>query len=201
MNTYTNSTPTTAGMAPSMAAGAVGATGVTIPPDVAREHFLDWLRDAHAMEEQAETMMSTLSARLEHYPALKQRIDLHIEETREQARMLQTCLTRYDTDNSTMKDMTGKVMASVHGMATMFASDEVIKGGLMSYAFEHFEIATYNTLIAGARALGDQESLQVFETILLQERAMADWLAEHLPETTMSYLLIAANDSTAAAKR
>jgi len=34
------------------------------------EHYHDWLRDAHAMEKQAESMLSKMSGRLEHYPAL-----------------------------------------------------------------------------------------------------------------------------------
>lgn len=193
MSSFTTpvSTDTTASRA---AAAAVNTTEVT------RDHFLDWLRDAHAMEMQAETMMSTLASRLEHYPELKQRIEVHIEETREQARLLETCLQRYASDTSTMKDMTGKAMATVHGMASMFASDEVLKGGLMSYAFEHFEIAAYTALMAGARALGDTESLAVFETILAQEQAMADWLAEHLPETTLTYLSIAEQAGSATAK-
>jgi ferritin-like metal-binding protein YciE len=191
--------------APNANANATGTTtaaaGLATPSTVTREHFLDWLRDAHAMEEQAETMMTAMASRLEHYPALKQRINLHIEETREQQRLLQTVLTRYDTDTSAFKDMTGKIMATVHGAASMFASDEVLKGGWMSYAFEHFEIATYTTLIAGAQALGDMESVRVFETILAQERAMGDWLAEHMPETTQTYLALAEQADTSTAKR
>mgnify|MGYP002716823196 CR=1 FL=1 len=40
----------------------------------AREHLLDWLRDAHAMEQQAEKMLKAQAERLEHYPELKARI-------------------------------------------------------------------------------------------------------------------------------
>ena len=36
----------------------------------AKDHLLDWLRDAHAMEEQAEHMLRSQSSRLEHYPQL-----------------------------------------------------------------------------------------------------------------------------------
>ncbi|WP_053572263.1 DUF892 family protein [Caballeronia cordobensis] len=46
-----------------------------------REHLLDWLRDAHATEQQAEQMLLAQSGRLEHYPQLKARIDQHLEET------------------------------------------------------------------------------------------------------------------------
>ena len=47
----------------------------------AREHLLDWLRDAHAMEQQAEQMLKAQAARIENYPALKARIEAHLEET------------------------------------------------------------------------------------------------------------------------
>jgi ferritin-like metal-binding protein YciE len=43
-----------------------------------QENLLDWLRDAHAMEQQAEKMLKAQSERLEHYPQLKARIDFHI---------------------------------------------------------------------------------------------------------------------------
>ena len=36
--------------------------------DGLREHLLDWLRDAHAMEQQAEQMLKAQAARIEHYP-------------------------------------------------------------------------------------------------------------------------------------
>ncbi|MCO6740543.1 ferritin-like domain-containing protein, partial [Streptomyces sp. CHA15] len=32
-----------------------------------QDNLIDWLRDAHAMEEQAEKMLSAQAARLEHY--------------------------------------------------------------------------------------------------------------------------------------
>lgn len=43
------------------------------------ENYVDWVRDAHAMEEQAEAMLSRMAERLEHYPELKSRILQHIE--------------------------------------------------------------------------------------------------------------------------
>ncbi len=50
-----------------------------------KDHVLAWLRDAHAAEEQAETMLSTMSGRLENYPELKARVDQHIGETQRQS--------------------------------------------------------------------------------------------------------------------
>jgi len=38
----------------------------------------DWLGDAHAMEQQALTMLKGKESRLENYPDLRQRISQHI---------------------------------------------------------------------------------------------------------------------------
>ena len=40
----------------------------------AEENLNDWLRDAHAMEQQAEKMLEATSSRLENYPELRERM-------------------------------------------------------------------------------------------------------------------------------
>src|SRR5690606_10289326 len=82
---------------------------------VAKEHFMDWLRDAHAMEEQAETMLKAMEQRLDHYPELRTRISQHIQETRHQAERLRHCIQDLGGGTSLMKDMAGKFMASMQG--------------------------------------------------------------------------------------
>lgn len=59
-----------------------------------QDNLLDWLRDAHAMEQQAESMLKGQAERLEHYPQLKGRIVQHIEETQGQQRLLLECIER-----------------------------------------------------------------------------------------------------------
>lgn len=154
----------------------------------AEENLMDWLRDAHAMEEQAEKMLSATADRLEHYPELKAKILQHLEETRQQAELIRHCIERRGGDTSTTKDAMGKMMAMAQGMSGMFVSDEVVKVSLASYAFEHMEIASYKALIAAAEMVGDGETKRVCEQILPQEEAMAQWLADHLPATVMQFL-------------
>lgn len=159
-----------------------------------RDEYLTWLRDAHAMEEQAKMMMSALLSRLEHYPDLSARIDQHIGETERQAEDLRLLLNERDSSASAMKDTMGKVMALGQAISGAFASDEVVKGGMASYTFEHMEIAAYKVLIAAARALGDHAAIPVYERILAEEQAMADWLANHIDLTTLRYLTREAAD-------
>jgi len=153
-----------------------------------------WLKDAHAMEEQAEQMLTAQAKRLEHYPKLRDRITQHIEETRSQAERLKECLESQGESTSTMKDMGGKFAAMGQAIGGSMASDEVVKGGIASYAFEHFEIANYRALIAAADQLAETHVCEVCESILNEELAMAKWLEENLDDITRAFLTRAESD-------
>ena len=116
------------------------------------ERIIQWLRDAHTMETEAETMLKAMSSRIEHYPDLKQRIDRHIEETRGQAQRIEARLKALDSSPSAAKDMMANVMAAMHAGGNAMMSDEVVKGLGISYAFEHMEIASYRNLMFAAEA-------------------------------------------------
>jgi ferritin-like metal-binding protein YciE len=161
----------------------------------AREWLIQWLRDAHAMEEQAETMLSGQLSRLENYPELSNRIQLHLEETKQQASRLQDCLDRIGEGTSTFKDAGGKLMATAQSVSGVFAGDEVMKGSLASYTFEHMEIASYTILIAAAHAAGEAEVARICEQNLREEEAMAEWLMRNLETTTAIFLTRAETDS------
>ncbi|NGM88448.1 ferritin-like domain-containing protein [Parapusillimonas sp. SGNA-6] len=164
----------------------------------ARENLLAWLRDAHAMEQQAETMLSSTAERLENYPTLRAKLEAHCEETRQQIRLVRGCLERLGDDPSVFKDIAGKTMAVMQGFSGVFAADEVVKAALASYTFEHMEIASYRILIAAADIAGDSETRRVCETILAQEEAMAKWLGEHLAIVTQEFLRRDARPDTTA---
>lgn len=153
-----------------------------------KENLLDWLRDAHAMEQQAEQMLKGQASRLEHYPKLKQRIEQHITETQQQRELLEGCISRLGGSPSVLKDLAGKAMAFGQAMGGMVFPDEVVKGAMAGYVFENVEIATYTVLIAAAETIGDHQTKAVCEQILPQEQAMAQWLLEHLPDVTQAFL-------------
>ncbi len=88
------------------------------------------MRDAHAMEEQAEQMLSGMSSRIENYPDLATRIQQHLEETRSQRQRLEACMQRRGVSTSTMKDMTARFTALMQGVGGAMSGDEVIKGAL-----------------------------------------------------------------------
>lgn len=166
----------------------------------ASEHLMDWLKDAHAMEEQAETMLKGMASRIESYPDLHQRIEQHIEETKEQQRLIRGCIKRRGADTSLLKDLTGKATATFQGFSGMLVSDEVVKGSMFSFAFENLEIAAYSQLQEAASYVGDAETAEVCGRILLEERAMAQWL-EHNSPALVRHFLARADNPEAQAKR
>ena len=152
------------------------------------ENLMDWLRDAHAMEEQAEKMLTATAGRLENYPEFKARVEEHIDETRRQAVLVKGCIDRRGGGTSAIKDMAGRFTAMAQGLSGVFVSDEVVKAALASYTFEHMEIASYTALIAAADVVGDTETKTVCESILAEEEAMAQWLQQHLPQIVQRFL-------------
>lgn len=166
----------------------------------AQENYIDWVRDAHAMEKQAETMLTKMADRLEHYPLLQRRIQEHIVETQGQQKLVQDVLDRLDTSHSVIKDVAAKATAMGQSLSGMFVSDEVVKGGISGYVFEHFEIACYSALIVAAEAVGDLQGAQTFKTIKIQEEQMAKWLEENLPAVTKRYLALLENPDVDASR-
>lgn len=152
------------------------------------DRLMQWLRDAHAMEVQAETMLTRQAGRIENYPELKKRIEQHIDETKSQADRIEKCIDRRGGDTSVMKDVAGTTTGMAQAMSGMFTGDEIVKGAMADYTFEHFEIASYEAIKAAAEEVGDKETSKVCDEILREEKAMASWLADHLPDVTQRYL-------------
>jgi ferritin-like metal-binding protein YciE len=164
------------------------------------ENYHDWLRDAHAMEKQAESMLEKMAERLEHYPELRARLLQHLEETRHQQRLLEDVIERNGISHSTLKDAMSKLIAFGQAMGGMMTPDEVVKGAIAGYVFEHFEVACYTSLITAAEQAGDHAGAEVFRTILKEEQAMADWARDHLPQVTQQFLQRSAAPDTEAKK-
>jgi ferritin-like metal-binding protein YciE len=152
------------------------------------ENFMAWLHNAHAMEEQAVTMLTSLASRTRDYPEVKTRVESHLAETRRQIEALEECIKRRGGETSTLKDVAAKIVALGQGISGMFVEDEIVKGAVSSYTFEHMEAAAYRALIAAADAVGDTQTKAVCERILQEELAMASDLERQLPILTREYL-------------
>jgi ferritin-like metal-binding protein YciE len=161
------------------------------------EMLVDWLRDAHAMEKQAEQMLANTASRIDNYPELKQQIERHLDITKTQAERLQACIERHDTGTSAVKDVAARMVGMGQALSGLFVGDEVVKASMASFAFEEMEIAAYKSLMTAAEQAGDQDTRTVCETNLREEEQMAAWLDEHIPTITREYLSRAEQGVTA----
>ena len=164
---------------------------------VSRENLTAWLRDAHAMENQAIEILEKQASRLEHYPELRAKVSSHLDESHRHAERVERCLHQLGTDTSGLKTALGKMVGTAQQLSGLFASDEVLKSGIADYAFEHYEIASYKMLIAAADEAGEPQVGRILEENLREEEEMAAWLAWHLPEVTRQYLHLEAAGQTA----
>ena len=155
--------------------------------DETRSLFITGLRNAHAMESQALSIMQPQVKRIENYPDVAQRLEQHIRETEGQMQRLESVLGDLGEDHSSLKDMALSVAGSMAALGHSVAGDEILKNSFANFAFENYEIAAYNSLITMAEAAGFQAALSALQENLREEEAMAEWLRANLRSVTLRY--------------
>lgn len=152
-----------------------------------RSLFVTGLRNAHAMENQALSVMQLQARRIAHYPDVARRLDQHIRETEEQMRRLETILRQFGADRSGFKDIALSMVGSMAAIGHSIAGDEILKNYFADFAFEHYEIAAYRSLITIAEAAGYEAALPPLKQSLHEEESMAEWLEGNLRSITLRY--------------
>ena len=149
--------------------------------------FITGLKNAHAMENQALSIMKPQASRIESYPDVEARIKQHISETEGQIARLEKLLDGLDEDKSSLKDLALSVAGTFAAVGHTVAADEILKNSMANFAFENFEIAAYKSLIALAQASGHQDAVADLELNLQEELAMADWLDQNIGPVTLKF--------------
>lgn len=152
-----------------------------------RSIFIVGLRNAHAMENQALSIMKPQVERIESYPEVANRLQQHIQETEGQITRLEFILEGLDEEHSTLKDTALSMVGSLAAMGHSMAGDEILKNSLANFAFENYEIAAYNSLLVLAGAGGFQDAERTLKQNLDEEEAMARWLQQNLRSVTLQY--------------
>jgi ferritin-like metal-binding protein YciE len=163
----------------------------------ARDIYIVGLRNQHAVENQAIELLERQVGRLENYPEMEARMRQHIEESREQARRLEDLLAQHDTSHSGLKDTVMSLVGNLAALGHGTAPDEVLKNTLANFAFEHYEIASYKSLLTLADLAGQSGARTVLEASLREEEQMAAWIEEHIDPTVRRYVERSASGQTA----
>ena len=165
-----------------------------------RELFVTGLKNAHAVEKQALSIMTPQVSRIEHYPEVADRLRLHIEETNGQIKRLDEILATLDSSGSGLKDTALGLSGTMAALAHTVAGDEIVKNSFANYAFEHFEIAAYKSLLVLADDGGFSAATPLLQHSLGEEESMAEWIGESLPMVTRRYASLYAAEGASAAK-
>ncbi len=156
--------------------------------------YIAWLNDAYSLE---QSLVQTLERHIKDakdHPQIEARLQQHLEETRRHADLVESCIVRLGSSTSSLKSGMSTIMGAVQGMSTGPAKDELIKNALADYSAEHFEIASYTSLISAAQSLGDLETAQICQRILEDELAQQSWLAQQIPLITQEMLQVQARE-------
>jgi ferritin-like metal-binding protein YciE len=162
-----------------------------------RSVFVTGLQNAHALEQQALTMIDRQLDRIVNYPEIAERLRSHRMETEQQMARVNEILHSLNSSNSSLKDMALNFMGNMAALGNVMAADEILKDQMINYAFENFEVASYRSLIAMAEAGDFTDATSLLRETLAEEEAMAAWVLDSLPELTMKYVRLRSAGRTA----
>lgn len=136
------------------------------------------------MEQSLIRVLESHAAAAKDLVELHARFHQHVAESREHAIRLEECLDVLGQKPSTAKALFGNLMGMVEGASTGLFHDQLVKNLLLDYTAEHFEIASYRSLIAAAEELGYPRIAELCRASLQEEEAMAQWLEDEIPPVT-----------------
>jgi ferritin-like metal-binding protein YciE/nucleoside-diphosphate-sugar epimerase len=136
-----------------------------------------YLRDAHAIEGQAEELLEASAERVDD-EELEAAFRDHLEETKHHRQRIASLLDERGARPSLVKN--AMLKAGGLNLAAFFGAqpDSTTKLAGFAFAFEHLEVAAYELLRRVAARAGDDGVVTVAEEILVDERRAAGRLAE-----------------------
>jgi ferritin-like metal-binding protein YciE len=147
-------------------------------PDDLGEQLDSYLADAHAIEQQAVSLLEGGKEILGE-GQLAGIFEQHLNETHDQRRRVDERLDARGSSPSRIKDVAMRIGGFNVGAFFGAQPDTAAKLWGFAYAFEHLEVAAYELLKRMAERAGDSETAAMAEQISAQEHAMAERIAQH----------------------
>jgi ferritin-like metal-binding protein YciE len=155
----------------------------------ASEKITLYLNEALAMENAAVERLQ-LRIKQTKIENLKERLRLHLEETREQQNRLKQLISDVGRKNPT-KDKAQlpipsvpKTMAKMIGRI-MTSAELELRGAKEDAIIENAEIVLYDMLMHLVEKMGITNAISVISQSLSEEKAMADWIKTNAPDILM----------------
>lgn len=163
---------------------------MTHQDDIWRDLFVNGLKNAHGVEQQALALMDRQIERADTFTEVAEMLRSHRIETEGQITRLETLLAGFEETPSSMKDAALKLSGNMAAIGHMFADDEILKNAFANMAFENFEIAAYRSLITLAEIGGYSAAVDPLTETLGEEQRMAALVEQSLPRLTEKFLTL-----------
>jgi ferritin-like metal-binding protein YciE len=155
---------------------AVEASLRSVAKDDLDDHLNSYLRDAHAIEQQALRLLQ-LGPKLVRDEELAALFRDHLDETRGHSRRVSERLEARNAGPSKLKDLALGLGGVNIGAFFAAQPDTTAKLSGFAFAFEHLEIAAYELLRRVASRDSDDKTVATAEAILVEERGTAEKIA------------------------
>ena len=140
--------------------------------DKLNQKLVDYIEDAHALEQNVSTMLDSMIATTDD-PEIEEILKHHKEETERQEERLRERLDALGAGTSTRKQAQTVAAALMKGAADVVRGDQAGKNARDAYTTEHMEIAAYQLLERLAEKAGDTQTAEVARQNRAEEEAMA----------------------------
>jgi ferritin-like metal-binding protein YciE len=142
-------------------------------PKTLHDAFVDELRDVYNAEKQLIKALPRL-ARAAGSPALREAMELHLEETEGQVARLESIFeTLEEKARGKHCDGMAGILDEGRNLLEEDFEDGVLDASLIAAAqrVEHYEMAAYGTLVAWANRMGHRAVAELLEETLEEEKA------------------------------
>jgi len=140
--------------------------------DKLQQKLVDYIEDAHAMEQNVSTMLDSMISTTDD-PEITDMLKHHKEETERHEVRLRERLDALGASTSTRKQAQTIAAALMKGATDVVRGDQAGKNARDGYTTEHMEIGAYQLLERLAEKAGDQQTAEVARQNRSEEEAMA----------------------------
>ena len=121
---------------------------------------------------------------------VKQRLELHLEETREQQYRLKQLISDVGGKNPTKEKARLPIRWATNTMAKMIgrmmtSAELELKGAKEDAVIENAEIVLYDMLMQLVERMGITNAISLLDQSLSEEKAMAEWIRTNAPDVLM----------------
>jgi ferritin-like metal-binding protein YciE len=155
----------------------------------ANAKLIQYLTEAHGKEKELETSL-TAHIGMATRPAYKKRLQQHLKETKQHAKLVERRLKKLGGAGLQAKaaELASRGVAAakgpLHAARGTGEAEKQLKNAKTEYSEEHEEIATYTAIEVLANEVGDTETAKIAKGIRREEERMAAFLEKQIPLLT-----------------